>query len=173
MIHTLKSIRDVPKRTLKSIRDVLKQQKFTKKEISTAMAIIGVVIGGFGMYRHLTPNDNTTIRRKTYENWEKDIRELTHNIIQRYKHVSSSIIPTNNHPIRAIRKKTIVVADMVTRNNRSMSDLFQSKEKHLPRKQKIQLYHIGNKTSDGVSFGYDEKKKNLNTLQQMLVVSQI
>lgn len=96
------------------------------------------------------------VNKTTYRHWCQDI-------IEHY----SKIIPTPGNPTYVIRNKVVLMVDPVYRENMGNGTVFQQltdsyeelhSEKYQtepPKKHKIELYHIGNKKLEMVSFGLD------------------
>ena len=91
------------------------------------------------------------ITQEKYDEWEKQIISLFYD----KKHKKTDLLPTNGKPSYLKQSKYIIVVDFedikkkVSKKNVNKEDL--------PKKEKITMYHIGNKKSGKVSYGYDKE----------------
>jgi len=84
-----------------------------------------------------------------YKQWEKSVIEHFYN-----KSKSTSLkLPKDNSPLYAYKNKVILVLNFIT-NDAPISEKVEKGNKDLPKKEYINLYHIGekkiNKTSSGL-----------------------
>jgi hypothetical protein len=94
------------------------------------------------------------ISKQKYAEWEKNIIQQ---LIPETKKInkSHSLVPSNTTPSIVFKNKIIVVVDYFY-HNKPVSELLKTK-KDCPKKRKIELYHLGKKTIDKVSYGLDKE----------------
>ena len=90
------------------------------------------------------------IDKETFYKWQ----EL---IIDEYytdKHLKTDLFPKKNKPVVLKQSKTIIVLDF----DKLSSNADKGKNKELPEKHKISLFHIGKMKDDLVSLGYKDNE---------------
>lgn len=94
-----------------------------------------------------------TISKETYKLWEKKIIDEYYST----KKKTTPIIPTNKNPSHLKQVKFILFLDINNIYKKVSSK--KVKVSRLPPKQKLDIYHIGTKQLDNVSYGYDKEDK--------------
>jgi hypothetical protein len=91
------------------------------------------------------------ITKEEYDEWENEIISFFYD----KKHKKTDLIPVNGKPSYLKQSKYIIVVNF---NNikKEVSKKDVKKEK-LPKKEKITMYHIGDKKKGKVSYGFDEE----------------
>jgi len=91
------------------------------------------------------------ITKEEYDEWENEIISFFYD----KKHKKTDLIPVNGKPSYLKQSKYIIVVNF---NNikKEISKKGVKKEK-LPKKEKITMYHIGDKKKGKVSYGFDEE----------------
>jgi len=92
------------------------------------------------------------ISKSEYKDWENEIISRFYN----KKHKQTKLIPTNNNPSHLRLNKYILIVDF--ENIKKIVSNKNVTKNNLPKKEKITMYHIGDKKKQKVSYGYDDEE---------------
>ena len=97
------------------------------------------------------------ISKSNYKHWEQQV------ITSFYTNSKTKTVltPSNDNISILQKQKVIIVIDFVKPDNMNISELVTQKNIHrLPKKDHINLYHIGNQSKSKVSYGYSSENNS-------------
>jgi hypothetical protein len=90
---------------------------------------------------------------QTYKDWEQAIIANFYKKPQSQHSVSKNLQPTDGRPVYAYKNKVMLVVNFICPDG--IDTLAKTVEKHpdLPERTHVTMYHLGNKSTEGVSSG--------------------
>lgn len=103
--------------------------------------------------KRVNKTQKTDVSKSVYEAWERKVTEAFY--VQ--EKTESDLVPKDGSPAVVSKEKVVVV---VLEGDGAIADMVAAADSsNLPAKDKVQLFHIGKKKADGVSYGLAENGK--------------